>query len=235
MAPSVEEVRMTSPKMKGLKKSPPHFRDTLFSLARSLAKIPNIEWNLVRTTLFKHCPDLDDIQPDHQLGEQSQDSILALGIFVLESKFSCADKILDYLLRIFDVLDSVKIGPRFNNEEKIPCAENFTFCFNSLMSDIAANAGVAEFRGDVFKSQTELFRRLAEKCENCQESLCKIFGLARSLGRFGGNRPEQFLISKLFPPKKRISEGIKVAQEGKNYSNFRSIIPRNLGEQFQVP
>ncbi len=88
----------------------------------------------------------------------------------------------------------------------------------------------------------------------CQSILPQLFGLSRSLGRFGSGR--DFLLSRLYPPRKTgIAAAAAAAAQANGhgggggmgqshheangirpraFSNFRSIIPRSLSMTFET-
>ncbi len=93
---------------------------------------------------------------------------------------------------------------------EIPVAENFAFAFNTLLSDVAM--ALPDAREDVFASQVHLFETLSVAVQGarggieeaplpqntkvllCQSTLPLLFGLVRSMGRFGSGC--DFLLSR---------------------------------------
>ncbi len=92
------------------------FRATILALARSLARIPRVEWALVRDPLFSQCP-RGPGESGWVLTERSQDAALALGVFFLEGGCQCADKVLPYLLRLEGALFEAAIQERRDARE----------------------------------------------------------------------------------------------------------------------
>jgi len=126
---------------------------------------------------------------------------------------------------------------------EIPATENFSFAMNTLLSDVSARLPAAE-RFKMLEAQISLLSRLAEAVETsacdqsqpvaqntklhlCLATLPTLFGLCRALGRFPD---DDLLMSRLFPPKNAIAarNGGHTAPVGKQYSNFRPIMPRAL-------
>ncbi|CAH1390658.1 unnamed protein product [Nezara viridula] len=217
------------------------FRKIIQQLARSLAAIEDTPWEKVNT-LFSLCPQ-EVSQGVFRLDQRNQDAVIALGIFFLESRLQHTDKILPYLLKLLRALpksiwqeDAWTIP-----SDRVPVAERFTFCLNTLLSDIATKlpskqeeivSAQVKFLGDL----TSLCRAAFEesKTQKNQSNISKVvvptlLGHARSLGRFPGQDPP--LLCRIFPkPEKptvmnvRNSESVKK----KSFTNFRSIIPKSL-------
>lgn len=128
----------------------------------------------------------------------------------------------------------------------IPASEKFSFCLNTLLSDIATRH--ADLRDEIISAQVDLMNNLTKHITECHESkenalsklqLCKstipvLIGLARSMGRFCINNPP--LLCRIFPepdhPVKPKSSDYSYHQLNSNkkrsFNHFRSIIPRSL-------
>lgn len=97
------------------------YRSTIFSLARCLAQIPNVDWAAsVRDPLFSQCPQ-EDAQGNWNLSENGQDAVLALGIFFLESQCQCGREIVPYLLRVEAALVRANISQRQGFDQRKSC------------------------------------------------------------------------------------------------------------------
>lgn len=128
--------------------------------------------------------------------------------------------------------------------DRIPAAERFTFCLNTLLSDIAVNC--PEKRDEIVSNQVETLNTLTNMIKSNRETgalppinLCKatvpiLLGLGRSMGRYTYNSPP--LLCRIFPPIKIpiISNPLQTnanpihLERQPSLSQFRSIIPRSL-------
>ncbi|XP_034943088.1 phosphatidylinositol 4-kinase alpha [Chelonus insularis] len=220
------------------------FTKTVQHLARSLAGINPTPWEKVNR-LFKLCPQ-ESAQGVFRMDQRGQDAIIALGIYFLESGLQHRDRILPYLLRLLRGLpkvvwlDEIRVTPA----ERIPVAERFSFCLNTLLSDVAARCDtVCE---EIISNQVELLAVITNLVRGSKEqngartlqakiSLCKclvpiLIGLARAMGRFACVDPP--LLCRIFPPRE---PPIKIScnepppnKRHLSFSNFRPIIPRSL-------
>ncbi|QQP57673.1 Uncharacterized protein FKW44_002741, partial [Caligus rogercresseyi] len=84
------------------------YRSTILSLARSLAKIQDVPWDRIRDPLFSQCPSENALS----LSEKNQDALIALGIFLLESKGAWKERIVPHLLQVISRLHITKIQVR---------------------------------------------------------------------------------------------------------------------------
>ncbi|XP_055625261.1 phosphatidylinositol 4-kinase alpha isoform X4 [Toxorhynchites rutilus septentrionalis] len=218
------------------------FQKTVHCLARVLARIKPTPWDKVQT-LFRYCPQ-ENAAGVFCLDSRAQDAVIALGLYFLESGYQYEKEIIPYLLRLSKALpkavwiDDVKP----NKIDKIPVAEKFSFCLNSLLSDIAF--GCPESRDEIILNQVEVLTALTNLIKGSKESntlppiiLCKatvplLLGLGRSMGRYATNDPP--LLCRLFPrdeiptPK---SQEVQLSTDNKSnntISQFRSIIPRSM-------
>lgn len=132
---------------------------------------------------------------------------------------------------------------------EIPATEKFSFCLNTLLSDISVCC--PDRREEIIQTQVEVFGVLTNMliAKNNDKSvftptLCKdtvpiTLGLARSIGRYAVNDPP--LLCRLFPvPDKPVVNSSSPAQQviindrNKYYPNFRPIIPRSMSGSLNV-
>ncbi|KXJ84380.1 hypothetical protein RP20_CCG009848 [Aedes albopictus] len=219
------------------------FQKTVHCLARVLARIKPTPWDKVQT-LFRYCPQ-ENAAGVFCLDSRAQDAVIALGLYFLESGYQYEKEIIPYLLRLAKALpkavwiDDVKL----NKIDKIPIAEKFCFCLNSLLSDIAV--GCPESRDEIIVNQVEVLTVLTNMIKGSKESnslppiiLCKatvplLLGLGRSMGRYATADPP--LLCRLFPrdeipsPKSQETPLARTESKSNNaISQFRSIIPRSM-------
>nr|XP_029724206.1 phosphatidylinositol 4-kinase alpha isoform X2 [Aedes albopictus] len=219
------------------------FQKTVHCLARVLARIKPTPWDKVQT-LFRYCPQ-ENAAGVFCLDSRAQDAVIALGLYFLESGYQYEKEIIPYLLRMAKALpkavwiDDVKL----NKIDKIPIAEKFCFCLNSLLSDIAV--GCPESRDEIIVNQVEVLTVLTNMIKGSKESnslppiiLCKatvplLLGLGRSMGRYATADPP--LLCRLFPrdeipsPKSQETPLARTESKSNNaISQFRSIIPRSM-------
>ncbi|XP_048482102.1 phosphatidylinositol 4-kinase alpha [Plutella xylostella] len=224
------------------------FRQTIQHLARSLANIDPTPWEKLNT-LFMLCPQASSTL---QVTARSQDACIALGIYFLQSGLQHQDKLLPYFLKVLKSLGNAQFEEpwcRSPNAERIPMAEKFSFCLNTLLSDIAAKQ--ASLREEIISAQIDLMASLTKTIMECQESkdysntsitklqLCKstipvLIGIARSMGRFSTVDPP--LLCRLFPQppspvkNKEPEPNIEYStlDKRRKFNQFRPIIPRSL-------
>lgn len=126
-------------------------------------------------------------------------------------------------------------------------AEKFSFCLNTLLSDVASKQ--QSLREEVITAQIELMSNLTKAVHKCHENkdynavsklqLCKstvpcLIGLARSMGRYATVDPP--LLCRLFPQppspvKTKEPEPnfeYSTLDKKRRFNQFRPIIPRSL-------
>lgn len=126
----------------------------------------------------------------------------------------------------------------------IPASERFSFCLNTLLSDIAVSCPDA--RDTIIQNQVDTLNTLTNMIKSSRENnalppinLCKatvpiLLGLGRAMGRYAHSSPP--LLCRIFPPI-TIPSVSKTAttitsqpplERQQSLSQFRSIIPRSL-------
>lgn len=125
----------------------------------------------------------------------------------------------------------------------IPAAERFSFCLNTLLSDIAVSC--QDVRDEIILSQVETLNTLTHMIKKSRSSntlthinLCKatvpiLLGLGRSIGRYAHASPP--LLCRLFPRSdapfmlpKKVTMLATSDERKSSFNQFRSIIPRSL-------
>ncbi|XP_050501433.1 phosphatidylinositol 4-kinase alpha isoform X1 [Diabrotica virgifera virgifera] len=218
------------------------FHKTVQHLARSLACIKNAPWSKIQT-LFSLCPS-DPQNGTFILSSRQQDAVIALGIYFLESDLQHKNIILPYFFKLARLIekaqwqDEIKLNPT----DRIPTAEKFSFCFHTLLSDIAIKCedsisdiintqvdSLVSLTNQVLKMQDANNRNSASNLFLCKTTLPVLIGLARAMGRFCTSDPP--LICRIFPrPEPPLSPGAAREQNiyKRSFSSFRNIIPRSL-------
>ncbi|XP_026685161.1 phosphatidylinositol 4-kinase alpha [Diaphorina citri] len=151
------------------------FKKTVLHLARSLAAIKNVSWEKVKV-LYDYCPQVSDSK-SIVLDNRAQHAVIALGIYVLESDLCHVDKILDYLLKLLVTLPDVQWKDEVskNSNQRIPTSEKFSFCLNTLLSDITFK--YEECREQIISTQIKVLTGLIEYCQNA----LSVLSLAKQL------------------------------------------------------
>ncbi|XP_050552889.1 phosphatidylinositol 4-kinase alpha isoform X2 [Spodoptera frugiperda] len=223
------------------------FRQTVQHLARCLSSINPTPWEKVNT-LFMLCP---QVSSSLIVTPRSQEASIALGLYFLQSNLQHQDKLLPYFLKVLKCLTTAQFEEpvyRIKNGDRIPMSEKFSFCLNTLLSDIATKQ--PSLREEIITAQIELMSNLTKIIINCHESkdyssttsklqLCKstipiLIGLARSMGRYATVDPP--LLCRLFPQppspvKTKEPEPnfeYSTLDKKRKFNQFRPIIPRSL-------
>lgn len=129
----------------------------------------------------------------------------------------------------------------------IPASERFSFCLNTLLSDVSVSC--PDVRDKIIQNQVDTLNTLTNMIKSSRESsntlppinLCKatvpiLLGLGRAMGRYAHTSPP--LLCRIFPPN-TIPSANKVKTQTpimhqtplhrqQSLSQFRSIIPRSL-------
>ncbi|ALC49915.1 PI4KIIIalpha [Drosophila busckii] len=225
------------------------YQRTVLCLARVLAGIRPTPWEKVQT-LFRYCPQ-ENASGVFCLDARAQDAVIALGIYFLEGGCQHESQIVPYLLRLAKSLPKARISDERSSKferVRIPAAEKFSFCLNTLLSDIAAKC--PESREEIILNQVETLGTLANIVKPSKDNnstpivLCNVtvpllFGLARSMGRYASNDPP--LLCRIFPPEllplqRDNSRNASSSAYGSSFSSserltntqFRPIIPRSM-------
>lgn len=231
-------------------------------------------------TLFRYCPQ-ENAAGVFSLDSRAQDAVIALGLYFLESGCQHEHQIIPYLLRlakalpkafwvddgtpkktdrnlnIFSINSNVSCYIiaflfRKHTHTGIPAAEKFSFCLNTLLSDIAVNCPDA--CDEIILNQVETLNALTNMIKTSRENnslppiiLCKatvpiLLGLGRSMGRYAHSNPP--LLCRLHPrpempvvkPADESAQSSTIPSYGKQTSltQFRSIIPRSLSGGLSV-
>ncbi|CAI5445845.1 unnamed protein product [Caenorhabditis angaria] len=164
---------------------------------------------------------------NQQLSHNVRASLIATGVFLLRSHGKFADDLIPMLLKALNALPNMKWidDGLINKQDKVPIQEQFSFCFNTVLSDVAARNPF--FREQIINAQVDtlacavskIHDLIEESVEHQQNShilklLCYVIGLVRSIGRFSAEY-EKSLINLIFPLP------TDVVSEKENVSEFR--------------
>ncbi|KAJ8338793.1 hypothetical protein SKAU_G00355790 [Synaphobranchus kaupii] len=210
--------------------------NTVLSLARSLAAQEASPEEKVKKLLCM-CP--VDFRGVFQLDERRRDALIALGIFLVESKLQHKTFILPYLLLLLKGLPRVQWieeSTERKTRESLPVAENFCFCLVTLLSDVAQRD--EEWGSQILEAVMDVMQVLLEMCQTPEshdnEYLCRytvpcLLGVSRAFGRYSNT--DEPLLSRLFPragpqlpPADDDAEGVR----RRSFNDFRSILPSSL-------
>ncbi|KAK7087993.1 hypothetical protein V1264_021976 [Littorina saxatilis] len=212
---------------------------TLLQLARSLGAIKDTPWEKVGR-LMAMCP-ADSGKGVYRLDVRSQDAIIALGVYFLESGLQHKLQILPYLLKILRGMAKAKWveGPRGLNRYRLPMAECFSFCLNTILTDVAFRD--KDVKDQIISAQLEVMEVLTKLVEGalklpadtlCQYMVPILMGMCRAVGR--SSDEEMPLISYLLSVHRdsRVeapeNQESQLVQQRKSFNAFRPILPRTM-------
>ncbi|ESO97694.1 hypothetical protein LOTGIDRAFT_103639 [Lottia gigantea] len=211
----------------------------LLHLAKSLASLKPTPFDKVKR-LISLCP-VESKTGSLKIDSRGQDAVIALGVYFLESGLQYKDEILPLLLSILRGLSKAKYidGPKGLNKFKLPMTENFSFCLNTILSDVAFRDDNS--RDEIISAQLDLMEVLTKLCEGAfdipKDVLCFnivpiLLGLARSIGR--SSDEDKPLISNVLYVNNGGKSVLPVAEQEtvqthrRAFSTFRPILPRTL-------
>ncbi|TKR67531.1 hypothetical protein L596_023672 [Steinernema carpocapsae] len=183
-------------------------------LAVNVARVDRYSLTDVQGKLLGHLAGgMDSVHLNHNV----RCSILSTGIYVLYSNGKYTKHLTDYLLKVFRSLHQLKwIDDGFvNKHEKIAIYEQFGFCFNTILADIAAH--YRHVRDDIVTAQLEMIQTLIEMLASSTPTdaspshnrtdqskihsmkiVCLLIGILRSSFRYSQSLEEP-LITHIFP------------------------------------
>ncbi|CAP24439.2 Protein CBG03566 [Caenorhabditis briggsae] len=139
-------------------------------------------------------------------------SLIGVANFLLHSHGRFADDLVPMLLRALTALPHMKWidDGLLNKSDRIPVQEQFAFCFNTSLSDLAAHLPrlrehIVSAQCDALACSVSSVYDLLEDKENLEHNyshiiklMCYVLGLTRSIGRFSTDYDTP-LISLIFP------------------------------------
>ncbi|CAL2037779.1 unnamed protein product [Caenorhabditis brenneri] len=158
---------------------------------------------------------LDDKEEEFEsqpLSHNVRCSLIGIANFLLNSHGKFAEELMPMLLRALSALPHMKWidDGLLNKSDRIPIQEQFAFCFNTCLSDLAAH--LPRFREQIVAAQADALAcavssvyDIMEDKENLEHNyshiiklMCYVLGLTRSIGRFSTDYDTP-LISLIFP------------------------------------
>ncbi|UXI14588.1 glycine-tRNA ligase-like [Sarcoptes scabiei] len=196
------------------------FFNSLQNFARSLAKNPDCSLEKIET-LMNFCPNINS--EAIVIDQKSQDSVIALIIYLIESEFKHEKILIDYLLNLSrnlfqaNWLDEIRIY----DIDRIPFFERFSFCLTTALTDVAFYS--INYAETIINDQIDQLEKMTlliidiivnNDCSNlssnikesngiflCRQILPIFIGLCRSVGRcpYEVTQISDSLFLKLFP------------------------------------
>ncbi|CAJ0569808.1 unnamed protein product, partial [Mesorhabditis spiculigera] len=180
---------------------------SLFNTAKALGRLDTAKLSEVKS-LLQYEKFVSNEQP---FGHKHRCSLLSLGTFVLYSRGRHIDRILPWLLQYYAALPRMKWSDNgfLNKRDRVTIFEQFAFCFNTILSELAAQH--PEHRETIVVAQLDLLACVVDEILNNVESkrgapgeavstvkkICLVLGLLRSFGR-SSRDPSKPLISEIF-------------------------------------
>ncbi|KAJ1366567.1 hypothetical protein KIN20_027254 [Parelaphostrongylus tenuis] len=184
------------------------FKNIQYS-AICLAKIERTTLTDLRRLLLNGLSDDLESQP---LNHNVRSTLIGVGNFLLYSHGKFANELVPLLISALGVVPQMKWidDGLVNKSDMIPIQEQFAFCFNTVLSDLAAH--LPEYRDAIVSAQIDALAcavasivEILEDQENIGQSkphvlklTCYVLGLLRSLGRYSSSSTKP-LISYVFP------------------------------------
>ncbi|KAK6019332.1 proteasome activator pa28 beta subunit [Ostertagia ostertagi] len=185
-----------------------------------LAKIEKTGLRELRRTLLNGLSEDLESQP---LNHNVRSTLIGIGNFLLYSRGKFADQLVPLLIKTLATLPQMKWvdDGLLNKKDRVPVQEQFAFCFNTVLSDLAAHLPAHRngtccqktavlfifhsFQIDALACAVTSILEILEDHENIGPSkshllrlTCYVMGLLRSLGRYSAS-PDRPLISYVFP------------------------------------
>ncbi|XP_059170429.1 phosphatidylinositol 4-kinase alpha-like [Physella acuta] len=213
---------------------------SLLQLAKSLGSLRPTPSDKVEY-LKSLCPVYGNQGEAVNLSTRDQSAVIALGVYLLESGLQYCAEILDILLEVLISLPTAKFSNGFAGANKfnLPGIECFSFCLNTILSDVAFRA--PHHKDLIVNKQIQVLKHLTQTCRNLNnadlvtnQQVPLLLGVVRSLGRCSSE--DCPLISHLFsvrqpPISQRCSPGPETPQP-QPFNTFRSILPSSRSTIF---
>ncbi|CAI4230573.1 unnamed protein product [Auanema sp. JU1783] len=174
-----------------------------------LAKIPTTPLYEVRKRILSG---LCDESEDYPLNHNVRCSLIALSTYLFYSNGKYADELVPILTKYLAILPQMKWvdDGLVNKTDSIPIQEQFGFCFNTGLADLAAllpkqSKTIVSAQVDALACAITSIHEILQDTENLPNNkthiiklVCYVFGLLRSLGRYSAD-PYSPLLATVFP------------------------------------
>ncbi|PVD31364.1 hypothetical protein C0Q70_06776 [Pomacea canaliculata] len=176
-----------------------------------------------------------------QFDIRGQNAVVALGVYFLESGLQHKDKILQYLLTVLEGLSKAKWieAPKGLTRFRLPMAECFSFCLNTILSDVAFRD--EESREKIISAQMDVMEVLTKLLEGtydipegtiCSSIVPVLIGMVRAIGRSSDDEMPliSYLLSVHLDLRKEVAEQPQdqAAKQRRSFNTFRPILPRTM-------
>ncbi|VDM61613.1 unnamed protein product [Angiostrongylus costaricensis] len=174
-----------------------------------LAKVEKTTLTDLRRLLLSGLSDDLESQP---LNHNVRSTLIGIGNFLLYSHGKFASELVPLLITALGIVPQMKWidDGLVNKSDRIPVQEQFAFCFNTVLSDLAAH--LPDYRDAIVSAQIDALAcavasivEILEDQENVGlvsahllKLTCYVLGLLRSLGRYSSSSSRP-LISLVFP------------------------------------